>query len=76
MAWHISNLWQDSFPRWRRYAWLCREEINKLIGSLQDALSSRNTLEEVVAQAHAKPPENIFTGLINFFGTVWCGTEG
>ena len=51
-------------------------EINKLIGSLQDALSSKEHFEEVVAQAHAKPPENIFTGLINFFkGLFGAGSK-
>lgn len=42
-------------------------EINKLISSLQDALSSKEHFEAVVAEAHAKPPENIFTSIANFF---------
>lgn len=48
-------------------------EINKLITSLQEALSSKEHFEEVVAEAHAKPPENIFTSIINFFKGLFGG---
>ncbi len=49
------------------------KEINKVIQSLQDALSSREHFEQVVAEKQAKPPENIFTGIINFFKGLFGG---
>ena len=49
------------------------KEINKVIQSLQDALSSREHFEAVVAEAHAKPPENIFTSIANFFRRLFGG---